>query len=200
VYTRAVGIALVLISLLASAAARAQSKADPYIAAGKAALETRTFDRAVSYFEQALQREPANKEAARLLEAAVRARGQARARADALTAAGRAALAAQAFDKATSYFEKALEEWPESGAAQAGLQKAVESTRKRVELRDILGLTPGLAWPLVAVVVLVIFWRQLKRFLEGFGALAERGAIKALSLPGVLALEFADLREAPAAR
>jgi tetratricopeptide (TPR) repeat protein len=144
-----VGAAIVIVWLVSSPAllcaadastapaADGKAKAAAYLQAGAAALAAGDHAAAVSYFEKAVDATPGDPAVRDRLADAVRARSQSHGKADALTAAGHAALEAGAFDKAIGYFEKAIEDWRDSPAAREGLAKAVKRQRDSTKARAL---------------------------------------------------------------
>ncbi len=133
-------ICCVLLLLLPDSVQSGQARGGPfeaYMKAGKAALETGDYEHAVTYFEKAIEKAPDSKIARTQLEAAVRARGQAHGRSEALAAAGKAALAADEFDKAVAYFEKALDLWSDNMEARGGLVSAFQHKRDSEKTRAL---------------------------------------------------------------
>jgi Tfp pilus assembly protein PilF len=92
---------------------------------------------AVSFMEKAVEAAPDDRAARDGLAQAVRARAESHGKAEAITAAGRAALEAGAFDKAIGYFEKALEDWRDSPSARAGLAEAISRQRASTKARAL---------------------------------------------------------------
>lgn len=111
-----------------------KAKAAAYLQAATAALEASDSATAVALLEKALEAAPEDPAVREGLARAVRARAQSHGKADALTAAGYAAIDAGAFDKAIGYFEKALEDWRDSPTARTGLADAIK--RQRASTKD----------------------------------------------------------------
>jgi hypothetical protein len=122
-----------------SAGDPATDKAAAYARAGAAALDAKDFDRAVTYFDKAVEAAPGQAALGEMLAKAVRERGLSHAKSEVLVAAGRDALIAGAYDKAIGYFDKALDEWPQHPRARAELTGAI-SRQREANRNNALGL------------------------------------------------------------
>jgi Tfp pilus assembly protein PilF len=120
-----------------SSNAASKAKGAALLQAGSAALEAGDSATAVSLLEKAVEAAPEDPAVREELAKAVRARAQSHGKADALTAAGQAALDAGGFDKAIGYFEKALEDWRDSPTARAGLAETLRRQRESTKSRAL---------------------------------------------------------------
>jgi len=114
-----------------------KAKASSYTAAGLAAMRAGDYTAAASYMEKAVEAAPDDRVARDGLARAVRARAEAHGKAEALAAAGGAALNAGAYDKAIGYYEKALEDWRDSPSARLGLTEAIRLQRDSAKARAL---------------------------------------------------------------